>query len=338
VTDMRSNRRTFLRTSAASLAAGFVALRSARADEAPAVPPVDSPLRMVAVWGKQGTGPGEFNLPIGIALGPRGEVFVADIYNNRVQRFTPDGKFLGEFPVPEFPGGIAVDRDGLVYVAPMMSHKICVYSPDGKLVRDWGKKGTGDGDVDQPGGIAIAPDRTVYVADQVNRRMQRFTPEGQFICKWGEYGDKPGQFDGKASRSGRVGGPNFVAVDPAGCVYTTEATLGRVQRFSPEGRPLLAFGHNSTEPGGFGGGATLIGPIAVCLDRQQRIWVSATNHRVQRFTATGKFIDGATSLTSGEGPSQFSTPHGVVIDGEGNLYVADSRNYRIQKFAVAEPR
>lgn len=111
-----------------------------------------------------------------------------------------------------------------------------------------------------------------------------------------------------------------------------------MQKFSPEGRPLLAFGDNSTELGGFGGGATLIGPIAICLDRQQRIWVSATNHRVQRFTAAGKFIDGATSLTAGEGPGQFSTPHGVVIDAEGNLYVADSRNYRIQKFAVAEPR
>ncbi len=333
------NRRQFLQTGLAVVTCELLGVRFSLGEDSPAKSTIQSPLQLLLAWGKNGSEPGEFNVPIGIALGPDGEVFVSDHHNNRVQRFTPEGRFLGQFPVAPGPGGIAVDRAGLVYVAPLMEHKICVYSRDGALLREWGQHGTEDGQFDQPGGIAVAPDGTIYVADQVNRLIQRFTPEGRLLNKWGEYGDKPGQFDGRAPKAGRVGGPNFVAVDPEGCVYTTEAALGRVQKFTAEGQPLLAFGSNSTEPGGFGGRPkNLPGPVAVCIDRSHRIWVSATNNRVQRFSARGEFLDGVTSLAPGNEPGQFSTPHGVAIDRQGNLYVCDTHNCRIQKFAVAEPR
>jgi DNA-binding beta-propeller fold protein YncE len=332
-------RRRFLQTGLAGIGIELLGPRLTFSEDCARESPNASPLRFMLAWGKKGSEPGEFNVPIGLALGPGDEVFVSDNHNDRVQRFAPDGRFVAQFPVAPGPGGIAVDRAGLVYVAPLMEHKICVYDRDGSLVRQWGQKGNGDGQFDQPGGIAVAPDGTIYVADQVNRRIQRFTPEGRLLCKWGEYGDKPGQFDGRAPKSGRVGGPNFVAVDPQGYVYTTEAALGRVQKFTADGQPLLAFGSNTTEPGGFGGRPkNLPGPIAVCLDRSNRLWVSATNNRVQRFSAHGEFLDGATSLAPGSEPGQFNTPHAVVIDAQGNLYVCDTQNCRIQKFVVAEPR
>jgi sugar lactone lactonase YvrE len=292
-------------------------------------------LHFLREWGKKGREPGQLDAPIGLAINADDEILVTEFRNNRVQRFSADGRPLGSFDVEPMPGGIAVDRAGNVYVAPLMSHKICVYSPSGRPLREWGKQGKGDGEFDQPGGLAVAADGTVYVADQVNRRVQRFTPEGKFLRKWGEYGTRPGQFDGKEKLPNRTGGPNFVAVDRDGSVYTTEAALGRIQKFTPEGKVVLWFGGNGTEPGGFGGRPkNLPGPIAICVEAGGRIWVSSTNNRVQAFSPEGKFLGGAVSLEAADGPGRFHTPHGLAFDSRGHLYVADTQNHRIQKFSV----
>lgn len=292
-------------------------------------------LQVVRTWGQEGTGDGEFHAPIGIAIDAHDVISVTEFKNNRVQRFDRDGKFLGKFAVEEMPGGIAVDRQGEIYVAPMMKHKICVYSQDGTLLREWGQKGTADGELDQPGGIAIGRDDTVYVADQVNRRIQAYSRDGTFLRKWGEYGKEPGQFDGVEKLPNRTGGPNFVAVDREGSIWTTEAALGRIQKFSAEGKPLFAFGSNTTDPGGFGGRPkNLPGPIAVLVDPLQRVWVSSTNHRVQAFSETGELLYGFESLDAGDEVGQFHTPHGMAMDSAGFLYVVDTQNHRIQKIRV----
>jgi sugar lactone lactonase YvrE len=325
---------------AAAFLAGTSLVVAAEPDAQPAravsgqIPPghVVKPLK---AWGRKGKGDGEFDAPIGIAIDAGDKIYVSEFRNNRVQKFDADGRFLGKFDVEPMPGGIAVDRRRAIYVAPMMSHKVCVYDDAGKLLRNWGKQGSGDGEFDQPGGIAIGPDGSVYVADQVNRRVQRFTSDGRFLGKWGEYGSKPGQFDGVENRKNRTGGPNFLAIDGKGHVFTTEAKLGRVQKFSADGKPILAFGSNSTDPGGFGGRPkNLPGPIAIVIDGSGRLWVSSTNNRVQLFSAEGKYLGGFDSLTAGTELGQFHTPHGMVLDSAGHLYVVDTQNYRIQKFAV----
>jgi sugar lactone lactonase YvrE len=321
-------RRAFLLAGAAACAGGLLGGDPAEAAQRPA-------LRFVRAWGKRGKAAGEFDAPIGLAVSGKDEVYVSEFRNNRVQRFSADGKPLASFAVAPMPGGLAVDKAGNVYVAPLMSHQICVYSPAGKRLRQWGKRGKGDGEFDQPGGLAIAPDGTLYVADQVNRRVQRFTPQGKFLLKWGRYGSKPGEFDGKEKLPNRTGGPNFVAVDRQGNVYTTEAALGRVQKFTAQGKVLMGFGSNGTKPGEFGGRPkNLPGPIGICVDPKGRIWVSSTNNRVQLFSPKGKFLGGAVALKAGSGPGQFHTPHGLALDSKGCLYVADTQNHRIQKFAV----
>ncbi|HZN58582.1 MAG TPA: SMP-30/gluconolactonase/LRE family protein [Planctomycetota bacterium] len=316
----------------AALALPVVAAEDTAA--APAAPAIT----FVKAWGQKGAADGQFDAPIGIAINGKDEIYITDFRNDRVQKFDAEGKFLGKFAVEDkTPGGIAVDRHGAIYVALMMAHKICVYDDSGKLLRQWSQKGKGDGELDQPGGLAVAGD-TLYVADQVNRRIQRFTLAGEFLGKWGEYGTRPGQFDGTDPLPNRTGGPNLVAIDAAGYVYTTEARIGRIQKFTPEGKPLLAFGSNSTEPSGFGGRPqNLPGPIAIALDKQGRIWVSSTNHRVQVFSPDGKFIGGFTSLEASDAPGRFHTPHGLAFDSHGDLFVVDAQNERVQKFHVDAP-
>ena len=146
------------------------------------------PPRFLLEWGRKGAGEGEFSACVGIAIGPNDELYTAEFRNQRVQRFTPGGAFLGTFPVQQHAGGLAVDRDSTVYVAHWNSHKIAAYSRSGALLREWGKVGTADGEFrsawgslggeegqfNSPVGVGLDADRTVFVSDEGNH-MQKFT-------------------------------------------------------------------------------------------------------------------------------------------------------------------
>lgn len=297
------------------------------------------PPRFMLTWGQHGAGKGDFDACVGVAVNSRDEVFTAEFRNERVQRFTPDGEFLGSFAVQPHAGGLALDDRGNVYVAHWNSNKIAVYSSSGELLSEWGVKGAGDGEFQLPGSIAHGPDGLLYVPDQGNSRVQKFTHDGRFVGKWGSRGSEPGQFGGDQPAGGRFSGPQFVAFDRAGNVYTTDAALDRVQKFTADGKLLDHWGSESAAAGGFGpppldktGNPTMGGPIGICVDRSDRVWVSATNDRVQRFASDGAFLCALGG--SGVDPGQFDRPHGLAVDSQGFLYVADTMNGRIQKFGI----
>lgn len=318
----------------------------ARGDEPPTAVP-----RFILEWGQQGSDNGEFDFPIGIAINRADEVFVTDFTNARVQKFSAEGKFLAAFAVSPFPGGIALDHDENLYIAHMgippskyegerKRDKVAVFSPAGKLLREWGKPGSGDGEFDMPGGIAFSPDGgRVYVADQCNRRIQVFDAQGKFLTKWGRKGFKPGEFGGDPHPKAFFAGPTFLACDRQGNLFTTEAILCRVQKFTSEGELLLAWGDTEVGPGKFGdkftafGQGNMRGPTGLCFDAQSRLWTNAIGGRIQLFTEKGEYLLGFGE--EGTKPGQFYAPHGLAIDSHGCLYVVDAFNHRIQKFAVA---
>jgi sugar lactone lactonase YvrE len=250
-----------------------------------------------------------------------------------LQRFDPEGRFLGSFETEPMPGGLAIDKEGLLYATHMMRHKVVVYDVTGKPVREFGRQGSAPGEFEQPGGIAFGPDGSVYVADQVNHRVQRLTPQGEPISAWGKFGVATGEFGGNSSQKSRGGGPHFLAFDSQANIYTTEGSVGRVQKFKSDGTFVLAWGDNETGPGHFGGGnASLKGPIAIAINAKNEVWVSSTNHWVQQFTSDGQYVRGIGGEGSATG--EFRLPHGIAFDSQGHLYVADARNSRIQKLAV----
>jgi hypothetical protein len=65
----------------------------------------------IKTWGKPGTGPGDFELPHGIAMDSRGRLFVGDRGNGRVQIFDQDGNFLEEWKDFGRPSGMFIDRN-----------------------------------------------------------------------------------------------------------------------------------------------------------------------------------------------------------------------------------
>lgn len=306
--------------------------------------------KFVLEWGQRGDKPGEFYSPIHVVVTPKDELFAADLNNSRVQKFDADGKHLGGFELPlDKPprkscmiGGMTLDGAGHLYLSFMIQHKLAIYTESGELVREWGKLGKEAGEFHQPGGIVLPPDGTVIVADQCNHRIQRFDRSGKFLGQWGRHGSEPGQFGGLEPAGSRFAGPHYLARDSHGRLYSTEGVIGRIQQFSADGKPLLAWGNKSNEPGGFGEYTfgslkNTFGPIGVAIDKYDRVWVSSLNDRVQCFTPDGKFLFGIGLKGSGSEPGQLSHPHGMAFDSRGHLFVCDAANQRIQKFEVPKP-
>lgn len=308
-----------------------------------AEPPETGHPRFLLEWGQLGDKPGEFHSPICVATSPSDDLFVADVNNSRIQRFTTEGKFVSEFELPRdqperkqcIIGGLAADAEGL-YLAFMMQHKIGVYSYDGKLLREWGSKGQQPGQFHQPGGLVIRSDGTIVIADQCNHRVQVFDRDGKFLREWGGHGADAGQFGGPEPAGSRFGGPHFLAQDREGRLYTTEGALGRIQQLDRDGAPLRVWGDKVREPGAFGEYTfgklpNTFGPIGVFVDHRNRVWVSSLNDRVQAFTPEGRYL-----FALPTGPSGFVHPHGMAIDRAGHLYLADSGHQRIIKFALPD--
>ncbi len=95
----------------------------------------------MAKFGSEGRGEGQFNRPWGITIDQRGDIYVADWRNDRIQKFAPDGKFLGAFGssgdlIGQFnrPSGVAVDPDGDIYVTDWLNHRVQVFTPEFRFI------------------------------------------------------------------------------------------------------------------------------------------------------------------------------------------------------------
>jgi DNA-binding beta-propeller fold protein YncE len=174
------------------------------------------------------------------------------------------------------------------------------------------------------GYVAVDGQNNVYVADIHNSRILKLSPTGQIVQRWGEAGDKPGQFDAV----------NGLAVDCQGNVYATDELSGRVQKFSPMGHVLAVWGSKGTQPG------QLLHPQGLDIDRCGNVLVADThNSRIQSYSPDGRLIRvwGSDTTRGGRegGSSQFSRPADVAVDLRNDVYIADTGNARIQKFAAS---
>jgi tripartite motif-containing protein 71 len=133
--------------------------------------------------GTAGSGTGEFNHPLSVAVDAAGEVYVADTYNNRMVKLAPDGGVLGEWGSAgsgdghfHGPSGVAVDGVGDVYVLDGENNRVEAFDANGRFLARWGQRGPGLGEFSKPVGLAVGCNGDVYVADTNNNRVQRFAP------------------------------------------------------------------------------------------------------------------------------------------------------------------
>ncbi len=140
--------------------------------------------KFLMAWGKQGKGPGEFDVPHAIAVDSQERVYVADRSNSRVQVFDANGKFLADWRQFGRPSGIYIDAHDVIYVAdsqtvdktgctpdPGCRHGIRVGSTDG-TVKSFIPRPAGD--PVGPEGVAVDAQGTVYGASNEGKRVDRF--------------------------------------------------------------------------------------------------------------------------------------------------------------------
>jgi len=225
---------------------------------------------------------GTFNEPWGIDVGPEGNVYVADTWNHRIQKFTPQGDFLlswGHFGQRETPDAfwgprdVAVDPNGHVYVTDTGNKRIAIFDADGKFVDEFGEAGLGDGQFDEPVGLAVDESGNLYVADTWNQRVQVFTPDEQgiarnFMTSWDVAGWYGQSLDNK---------PYLTAA--GGQVYVTDPEGTRILVFSTQGEIQYYWGT-------FGTGQDQFNlPTGITVSQEDGLWVSDTkNNRLMHFT------------------------------------------------------
>ena len=280
--------------------------------------------------GLGGTGNGELNYPLGMAVDSHGNILVVDHKNNRIVKYSEAGAYITSFgsfgsgngQLNE-PNSIAVD-EGEIFVTDQGNHRVEEFSPTGNYLDQFGSEGTAPGQFREPAGIAVNPNNgDLYIDDESYNRVEEFSPAGKFLVEFGSWGTGPGHFEGPAA----------VAVNASGDLYVGEDTGERVDEWVPPGAGGAHMVY-STQFGSAGSGSEQFNePVMSAIDGEGDEWVTDFNHaRVKKFTAQGKFLASYGSYGHGEG--QFEAPTGIAINqGTGNVYVADCEVNRIEELS-----
>ena len=219
----------------------------------------DKPAGQLKIWdsARKNT---RFITPIGITLGERGEILVADADLHSVFRLDINGNPVGEFGsnVLKRPTGLARDpNSGRIYVADTHSHDIKVFTKDGKLLEVIGKRGENDAQFNAPTFLAFSSNK-LYVTDTLNSRVQVLDAHGKMLQKFGQRG----LYIGNLVR------PKGVAVDSMSNIYVVESLYDNLLIYDNQGRTLLALGGTGKDTGEF------YLPSGVWIDSNDQIYVA----------------------------------------------------------------
>ncbi len=294
----------------------------------------DSNGTFLSKWDSEGDGDGQFRNPQGVAVDGSGNVYVADTRNDRIQTFDSSGTFLSKWGTRgngdgqfSFPTDITVDGSGNVYVTDTSNHRIQTFDSSGTFLTQWGTWGIRDGQLLSPQGVALDDNGNVYVADSENQRIQKFALVG-FTLDDANPDDNDSVAQSITFPDLEVGDYSITELVPTGW---------QLDQVRCEGGKSVLDGETLTV-------AVFAGEDVVCTFENSVIPPSSltiikestpANGTDFTFTANGPSLP-PTFITKwgseGSGAGEFTFPAGIAVDGNGNVYVTDTQNDRIQKF------
>jgi len=207
------------------------------------------------------------------------------------------------------------DREHHVWFLDREAQQIFEFTRDGKtLIRTFGEHGVAAADqkhFGRPADIAWLPDGTFFVADGYqNRRIVKFDKNGKYATAWGSEGKAAGQFGGVV---------HCVAVDAKSRrVYACDSANRRIQVFDENGTFLEQW--------------EVANPARILVTQDQSLWVTSTGPaaRIEHRSADGKLL--TYWGTPGKLPGGFNSAHDFTVDSDGNLYIVQSQNHRVEKY------
>jgi DNA-binding beta-propeller fold protein YncE len=278
-----------------------------------------------AVAGRKGTGAGEMESPRGIAVGPDGDVVVADMMNNRVLRFGADGVFKSVIGKPtaikgkaragelEEPSGVAVDRQGFVYVADTWNGRIQKFDPKGKQVAEYGGvKYT----FYSPRNVAVDLQGNIYVADTGNSQVKVIDPNGKLVKSVGMKGN---------------GGEGFnevfgLAINSKGELFAADPGNRRIHKFGPG--PDFKFLKEKKVPGW-----QLNPPVWPHLAVDAQDHVIAVDNGGKKLWVYDSELNYLGTVGAPAGLEGVGSPMGIAAASDGGLWLSDAGANRLVKLA-----
>ncbi|MDB5244002.1 MAG: hypothetical protein JWP57_4628, partial [Spirosoma sp.] len=264
----------------------------------PVVPVAHVGITVAGVTSQPGNGPNQLHGPRGIFVDDSRAVYVADQVNNRIMKF-PRGSSMGT---------------------------------SGTIVAGGNDYGANPNQLGYPTGVAVDGLGAIYVADSAFHRVKKFPPGSSM----GTSGTIVAGGRGQGPAFNQLNSPKGLFVIGAGAVYVTDSKTSRVQKWTPTPQNDTTI---QTVAGGNGFGPEpnrVATPSGVFVDRDMTVYVAdSANHRIQKWlpgAREGITVAGNPEGRPGNGANELDSPSGVFVDELGAIYVADTRNHRIQKW------
>ena len=276
----------------------------------------------VAGGNGEGSDANQLRYPRGLFVDTAGTIFIADIWNNRIQKWEL-GATEGTTIISNLnnPIDVALDASGNIYVVDENDHSVIKYAADGsngQIVAGGNGNGSDLNQLSQPQGIFIDNDNNLYIADRENSRIMKWGPdatEGEVVAGGNGEGNALNQFYRPVS----------VYVDNQKNIYVVDEWITRVMKWTPgaiQGEIAIPDQNN----GNFSD---------ISVDASGAIYVlDGNNHIIKKFLPGAASSSVVAGGTKGSNDNQLNEPRGLFVDSIGNIYVSDSNNRRVQKYDV----
>ena len=262
-----------------------------------------------------------FGAVSGVAINSKGNIFVLSRGPQPIMEFDANGRFIRAFGEGLFdrPHGLRIDAQDNIWTTDGGSHIVLKFNPEGRVVMVLGVRGTAGewhpyGHLrlfNQPNDVAFGAAGEIYVTQghggKGENRLLKFDRDGNHIKSWGRKGKAQGEFDV----------PHSVAVDSKGLAYVADRGNQRIQVFDGDGN----FIRESLHPGT---------PAGLYISADGHIYL-AHGHagQIMKLDLNGKVL-GVTG-SQGKAPGQYGEAHFLTVSQRGEIYVADTLNWRVQK-------
>ncbi|HTB12766.1 MAG TPA: NHL repeat-containing protein [Bryobacteraceae bacterium] len=252
-----------------------------------------------------------------------------------------------------YPNGIAVDHTGNIYIADLLNNRVRMVTPTGTISTYAGNGIPGFGgdggaatnaQLNQPSGLAIDSSGNLYIADSNNAVVRMVNTQGVISTVAGTGGVGGYSGDGGAATKATLLAPIGVAVDSSSNIYIADY-YGWIREVNASTGVISTIAGNGTNgytgDGGSATSAQFYNPIGVAVDSSGNVYVADSGNGAVRMISNGTISTiggtGILSYTGDGGPAalaQFSAISSIAVDAQGNIYVADTNNNAIRLFPL----